>query len=309
MEFLALWLRDSGESPHVIKEFGRGLRASTVRQYEAAWNSLGSFLAASAPRVMSAQLMRDFFSFLFRNKKLALSTIAAYKSALADPLSLAFGLDLQTRLFELQKRSFFSARPPVMSRQPVWSAHRVVASILARDFQSSPSHALRKMLFLVAMATGLRTNELASLRRSPALLRFRPGDAAVELFPTPGFLRKNEREHFRHSSVVVPALASAGHTVELCPVRAIRSYLSLTAASTSDCLFLDPARGVPLTPSKLASHLVALIAAANPEVRVRAHDTRKYAGSPESRRPDSGRQPRPSSTTTILSVYRRLLWS
>ena len=112
MDFLAHWLRSSGESPHVIDEIGRGLRASTVRQYEAAWRSLGSFLAASTPRVMSSQLMRDYFSFLFRDKKLALSTIAAYKSALADPLSLAFGLDLQTRLIELQKRSFFTDRPP-----------------------------------------------------------------------------------------------------------------------------------------------------------------------------------------------------
>ena len=51
---------------------------------------------------MSAQLMRVFFSFLSRDKKLASSAIAASVNALADPLSLAFGLDLQAKLFELQ---------------------------------------------------------------------------------------------------------------------------------------------------------------------------------------------------------------
>ena len=180
---MAQWLEENDESPEVIEDIKNGFRVSTSRQYEIAWKSLGRFLRDLPPQKVTEQLLRRFFNYLSQVKKLATSTIAAYKSALADPLFLAFGLDLQKRLFGLQKRSFLFKRPTPVKRPPVWSAHKVVAFLLSEDFQGTPANRLKKVLFLIALATGMRTNELASLKRCPSLLSFHDRDSAVEFFP------------------------------------------------------------------------------------------------------------------------------
>ena len=105
------------------------------------------------------------------------------------------------------------------------------------------------------------------------------GTQQLNFFPTPGFLRKNERQDFRYSSVTIPAMTTQGQPLELCPVRALKAYLEATKTSKDDALFIDPASGAPLSTGKIASYLVSLISKANPGVKVRAHDTRKYAGS------------------------------
>ncbi len=228
---------------------------------------------------MSPQLMRDFFGYLFHEKGLANSTIASFKSALSDPIRLSFDIDLQDRLFHLQRSSFFLTRPPTTPSFPLWSAHRVVAYILSPSFTATPVNSLRSTLFLLAMASGMRAKELASIRRSPSLLQFGTGDSSVTILPTPGSLRKNERPNFRFSGLTIPRLSRGDHASDLCPVLAIKRYITRTQESTSESLFLNITTGQPLHARGVAAHLVKLISAANPGVTVRAHETRKYSGS------------------------------
>ena len=85
-----------------------------------------------------------------------------------------------------------------------------------------------KAVFLLALASGLRVSQLAALTRHQSLTCFEVGDAAVSLAPSPTFLAKNERVGHRLGPVRVPAWLVEGVHHALCPVAALRRYLSLS---------------------------------------------------------------------------------
>ena len=64
---------------------------------------------------------------------------------------------------------------------------------------------LHKALFLMALASGLRSSQLFALIRHPSWLVFSQDGRQVSLAPSPGFLAKNER---------------IGHSVSPCVLRA-----------------------------------------------------------------------------------------
>ena len=138
---------------------------------------------------------------------------------------------------------------------PHWSLQKVLTVLQSERFQVRPSlqDALTKALFLVAMATGHRISQLAALSRGPEFAKFAPDDTSVTLATKPGFLAKNERASHRMKPVVIHAwLTDEGHH-PLCPVQALRLYLSATAHAEKLDLWLHPASQAPLRSATIAA--------------------------------------------------------
>ena len=72
---------------------------------------------------------------------------------------------------------------------------------------------------------------------------------------------------------------SNGHVSKLCPVTAIKQYLTMTDKHKSGCLFMNPKNGRAMTLSQLRYQLCSLITEADPDNRARMHDIGKYAAS------------------------------
>ena len=99
------------------------------------------------------------------------------------------------------------------------------------------------------------------------------------LRPHPSFLAKNEHKNrFEHKEILT-LLGPDGQTSKICPVAAVREYLGITRESTVTSLFRNPRDGQTITLSLLKFHICSLIKEADPDVRARVHDIRKYAAS------------------------------
>ena len=129
------------------------------------------------------------------------------------------------------------------------------------------------------MATGHRVSQLAALLRTPEFARFGPGDTYVTLATKPLFLAKNERAGHRMKPITIHAWRQTDTHHPLCPVRALRDYLSATSDTTDVNLWLDPRSARPLNTAGLARHLVRVIHLADPQSHPRAHQVRRYASS------------------------------
>ena len=127
-------------------------------------------------------------------------------------------------------------------------------------------------LFLIAIATGNRSSELASIDRRT--ISFAPGFKEATLAVVPGFLYKNQSMTRTPPPIVIPAL---GDGSILCPVEALRLYLDVTKRSNSNKLFLNPSSGAPLNAGTLSSWLCTSIKFLLPDVNCHGHDTRKVA--------------------------------
>ena len=72
---------------------------------------------------------------------------------------------------------------------------------------------------------------------------------------------------------------SNGQVSKICPVSAMRQYLTMTDKHKSGCLFINPKNGRALTLAQLRYQICSLITEADPDTRARVHDIRKYAAS------------------------------
>ena len=234
-----------------------GTRASTSRQYQSAWKAFQSFLRHRPVSSISVPVVLDFLSTMFHTRRRAASTVNTYAAALADPLWLGFHLNIRGRMWDLMKRSFFLQRPLPRPRRIFWSLEKVLTFLQGPAFTQGPDldHRLRKALFLVAMASGLRASQLHALTRHPSWLVFTEDGRQVSLAPSPKFLAKNEREGHVLAPIVLQAWLVGGRPHLLCPVEALRRYVEASRASSPTRLFLSPASGRPLSRLQL-SHIL-----------------------------------------------------
>lgn len=161
---------------------------------------------------------------MFHARKRAAPTISTYVVALAHPLWFAFHLDIRGRVWELMKKGFFLQHPP--RRQPCifLSLSKVLALLRGSEFTEMPDlhHRLQKVLFLVAMASGLRVSQLHALVRHLSWLVFSEDERRVSLAPSPKFLAKSEREGHLLTPIVLQAWMEGFLHHSLCPVEALR---------------------------------------------------------------------------------------
>ena len=72
---------------------------------------------------------------------------------------------------------------------------------------------------------------------------------------------------------------SKGQVSKICPVPAMRQYLTMADKHKSGCLFINPKNGRALTLSQLRYQICSLITEADPNIIAKVHDIRKYAAS------------------------------
>ena len=131
--------------------------------------------------------------------------------------------------------------------------------------------ALKKTLFLVAMATGNRVSELAHIYRTG--LDNIQKNSTVRLCVAPGFLYKNQRLSRSPPDIQVIPLLEEGSSI--CPVNNLVDYLELTSPPNRGPLFLNSKTGRPLHPGSVSKLICELIEEADPGCFPQAHDVRR----------------------------------
>ena len=241
----------------------------------------------------SSQKFADFFVFLRQDCRLSVTAIKGYKAMLNGVFALK-GFDLSTDpvLREIIKTcSRQVQRPPC--RAPSWNVDVVLKSLTCPPFEPLHHASLRdltkKTLFLVALATAKRVGELHALSQVTAS---RGHDLILSYLPE--FVAKTEtalnpipREFLLRS--LSPVVGREDEERLLCPVRAVRHYLSVTASTSRPrSLFVslrDPARRMSKAAiSFFLRDAIKTAHASFPEelsllFKVRAHDIRGIATS------------------------------
>ena len=265
-----------------IADLIKAHRVSTRRQYESGWKKFQSFIRQRNITSITPETLASFATFIFHSQsKVSPATVTHAMVAIRDPIAYGFGVEINRRTWDLLRASFFIQRPPAPPSPPSWSLEKVLALLQTPRFavDPSPSDLLLKALFLIAMATGHRVSQLAALLRTNQFMRFGHNDSSVTLAPKPLFLAKNERAGHRVSPVVVPAWMVSNLHHPLCPVAALRAYVTASSASPGPHLWTDPLSHKTLKTAGLAANLVRLISEADPQSQPKAHQVRKYASS------------------------------
>ena len=247
---------------------------STIRQYDAAFRKLSSFLRSTKPKEMSINLALSFFRSL-HDSGLAASTVTSTKSALAKVFYYGFDMRLNDVCFASIAHSCAKLRPTARPEMLSWSLNKVLqlASSIAND-SCSYQQLFRKTLFLLALASGARLSELAALSRDKGFVTFLPS-GEVSLSPHPKFLAKNEDPQNRWSPWKIIPLPQ---DPSLCPVEVLRAYLQRTDSWRSGSLFKRE-KGGTITINGIRQQILYFIKAADPDSVPTAHQVRAIATS------------------------------
>ncbi len=244
--------------------------------------------------------MGDFLTHLFHDKQMCVSTLAGYRSVLLNTLKDLTGADF-TANSHLKKLldNFKVERPRSLRSLPQWDLALVMRRLTRAPFEplvSAPMQALSwKTAFLLALASAKRRSEL----RAFSYRVLHPENwSSVTLRPLPAFVAKTEvhgRPETRLQEVTLQGLASfAGDLTEdkkLCPVRAIKCYLSRSKEFRKGRqeLFVPYKSGAiqSIAPATISSWIQKTIKLAYDDVtneeaalgQARAHDLRAVAAS------------------------------
>ena len=251
----------------------RGYRKSSIRQAEVGWRAFKEWLPPSIQSISKSEVLQ-FLVHLERTGYSA-NTILAYRNSLKTPLEKAFGFSFKDEDFSVLARAQFLDNPPAVKIIPQWSLEEALDVIAEKpsliDLEFKQIFMIT--LFLVAIATGARASELASIDRKT--ISFSPSSRSVCLPTVPGFLYKNQNMNRVPPPISIPALEGS----PLCPVRALQLYIRKTSNIDSSRLFLNPDSGSALNSGTLSYWLCKSINYLLPNAICRAHDTRKLAHS------------------------------
>ncbi|KAK0135508.1 hypothetical protein N1851_028633 [Merluccius polli] len=183
--------------------------------------------------------------------------------------------------------------------RPARTLQMVLASLTEAPYEPIADADLRslslKTALLLALCSAGRVGELCALSVSDDCLRWREGGTSVSLWPNPAFLPKVVNRQSINQVLEVDAFqpASASQAEQerlltLCPVRALRAYLTHTqplrgAHSQLFVCYGAAKRGLPLSKQRLSHWLVEVIShahrASGMQVTpaIRAHSTRSMA--------------------------------
>ena len=232
-------------------------RKSSRAVYTARWTIFRTWCTENQVDVSLSPIpsIADFLLYLFEQKGLKPSTIAGYRTAIADGLGPEGEAVSTIRELNRLLASFHRDRPRSSRSIPSWDLSLVLLALTRQPFEPLRTTDLKlltfKTVFLLALASGKRRAEIHAWLESSVF--FKADGSKVTLAPSPAFLAKNQLASEGPDSiqpVVIPALAP-GLDLDLiedrslCPVRALRIYLDRTKGLRKDktyCLY--PSRRV-----------------------------------------------------------------
>ena len=252
-------------------------RKNTISQQQVGWKALQNWILLVNPENINIYSLMEFLNYLHVEKKLETTTIRDYKNSIAFPLKLAIGIDFNSWEFKKLNDAFFIDKPPKKPSVPNWELDKVLTLLQSDKFDNSKTGsfmALRKCLFLTALACGNRVSEIAAFQRTSIVSSLQL--TALRIPVKPGFLFKNQRQGRCPPGVEIYPLLEGPSS--LCPVLALQRYLSVSTP-TRGALFCHSKTQAPLRSSSISKLLCGLIEEANPGCFPKAHDVRKLATS------------------------------
>ena len=227
-------------SEEVAKRIKEPQRHSSRRIYESRWSIFGKWCEESQVDVSNPTIpdVADFLNCLFKERNLKPSTIAGYRTAIADGLGVK-GEQISKSL-ELNRllASFYRDKPVANRSIPSWDLALVLHALTKQPFEPLGKASLKlltfKTVFLLTLASGKRRSEVHAWTHSS--LSYKENWSQVTLAPSTAFLAKNQLASDGPAAikpVVIPALKpqldkSLTQDRSLCPVRALKFYLDRT---------------------------------------------------------------------------------
>ena len=292
-----------GFSEEVAKRIKEPQRHSLRRIYESRWSIFGKWCQESQVDISDPTIpnIANFLNYLFKEKALKPSTIAGYRTAIADGLGLK-GEDVSKSL-ELNRllSSFYRDKPVVNRSIPSWDLALVLQALTKRPFEPLGKASLKlltfKTVFLLTLASGKRRGEIHAWTFSS--LSYKENWSQVTIAPSTAFLAKNQLASDGPTvikPVFIPALkphldSSLTQDRSLCPVRALKYYLDRTKElrKNKNLLFVAIKEGFTrdISRATISSWLKQTILLAYEEsdsetqqlCQVKAHDVRSMAAS------------------------------
>ena len=256
-------------------------RASTGAQYKSCWKHFQDWLSSHASTSISKGSIYLYLLELSSSRNLNPKTILVYRNALHLPLLHGFHISTKDKEFSMLASHHFISNPPRQRLIPNWDPSKVLSMLKSSEYDIllTTTHKLfSKTLFLVALATGNRTAEIAAFSRHS--LTFSPSNDRVTIPVRLGFLYKYQSLARTPPNVVIPALRQPdGSHHPLCPVASLRAWLSASSEGTSDAVFINPTSLKPMNRGAVSFQLVRTINSAIPNAFARAHDIQKVSGS------------------------------
>ncbi|KAK0139820.1 hypothetical protein N1851_023263 [Merluccius polli] len=225
------------------------------------------------------------------------STLKVYVAAISSLHNRVDGATVgRHRLVSLFLRGALRLRPPTAMRAPAWDLPLVLEALSSPPFEPLGQVKLKwlsmKAAFLLAITSAKQVGELHALSVSDTCLRWNSDGSGVTLWPNVAFLPKVlPRNHLNQPIQLArfdPPSEEGGYEL-LCPVRALRAYISATTdIRQSEQLFVchgGPNRGRALTKQRLSHWVVDTITHAYrasgrpPPSGVRCHSTRSVSAS------------------------------
>ena len=229
---------DSGVAPSTAELALSARRQSTETIYGHKWATWSSWceeggVSATSPTPGN---LADFLTFLFKEKKLAPSTIRGYRAAVSTTIRQLGGPDFsQVQLLSDVSRAMSLADARAPRRLPAWDLFLVLEVLRGKTFEPLGNASFKlltyKTVFLLALATCRRRSEVHGISGRLSDISFL-SDGAVSLRFLPEFLAKNQVAGRAAPPLVVRPLTDiVGREDDdrlLCPVRALRFYLDRT---------------------------------------------------------------------------------
>ena len=199
LDFVKQSIRDKRFSKQVAEHVVKARRESTRKVYDAKWRVYLDWANKRQidPIKATPNVIADFLTFLFNEKKCQVSTIRGYRSMISNTLKFSAGFDIGSHpvLSDLIT-SFQLQRPISRSLAPKWDLAFVLSHICKAPFeplsQCSLFHLSLKSAFLIAMATAKRVSEIHAFSIDKDHFRFSHIDGSLTLRTQPGFLAKNQ---------------------------------------------------------------------------------------------------------------------
>ena len=236
-------LRSLGVSNAAIGFVRDSHRAGTRQVYQAKWANWLRWCEDQRVDPLRPHVVQ-LANFLARlgEQGLTASTLKGYRSAIQTTLKQLGGRvrrssDRPALVSDVLKGvAVRDARSP--RRLPLWDLFLVLESLREAPFeplaQAPKSLLTLKTVFLVTLACARRSSEVHGLSGLPADIAFE-SDGSVSLRFLPDFRAKNQRDSEFSPEISIPSLSAVLARDDadrlLCPVRALRFYLSITKST------------------------------------------------------------------------------
>jgi hypothetical protein len=291
-----------GFSEGVASQLSKARRQSTHNLYATCWATFAAWcddkkIDAWAPSIPE---VADFLLHLFQSKKLAVSTLKGYRSAIATTLAATgyTAVSSDASLHDLM-RSFFIDRPVPDRTFPEWDLALVLDALRHSPFEPLGSIPLAnltyKTVFLTALASGKRRGELHAFMAKGSGVSDQKSSYVLSFDRR--FLAKTQRlGHRGQTAVSIPAIPYGDRLEQaLCPVRVLQAYngratsIRLLAKASKFFVAMKPGFSGDISANTISRWLVKAITTAYEAVgqqsdlqrmhKVRAHDVRAMAAS------------------------------